>query len=245
MTVSEMSSRLGNLMNDVNEVTYTSSIKLDALNQAQKELVLYLLSFGQEYSHVFDILNELMVIQSVSGMTSSGWSLSGVSGRNFLRNGYVNSSIIDDDGNERWCERITADRLGLQQNQYTMGTTRSPKIAIISGSLYLYVNLYPKDLTLYFIGEPYKLAVAASGSGKTQLVATSDLNVLLHDTMVLMAEVQLRRLRATERDIQEAQLVQSFVNQQIQAMIGGAKTEPESNADGQFKREMSEFMEKR
>ena len=239
LTVSNMSSRLGNLMDDPNEEVFTSALKLDALNDAQKELVLKLLSFGSSHSHIYDALNEIMVKETFSNVTAAGFNLNNTVSRNFLRNGFVNASIIDDDGNKRWCTRITTDKLGVTQNQYMAGSTTDPKVNITSNNFELMVDVgsYPKDVTCYYVGEPYTMAASASGSGKTQVVAICDLNPVMHDLLVLMAEAQLRRLRGTERDTTSALALDKKVTEQIIALARGAKVEVQENTPGQYGRE--------
>jgi hypothetical protein len=164
-----------------------------------------------------------------------------------LRGGYINAHILDDDNNQRWCTRLTTDRLGLTANQYFAGTTRNPKVHITGNIFKLLITTasYPKDVTVYFVGEPYKLATTETGSKKTSTVTTSNLNVLFHEVLVLMAEVQLRRLRGTERDFAEAKIVQGFVDRSIASLINAGRGEPQTRTAGQFRREADDMLEKR
>lgn len=246
MTVSESLTMLGYLLTDSNEEVWTSTVKLDALNSAQRELVLILLGFQRQYFGVYDLLNEIQEVETQSvGIT--GFSLSGMTERNFLRNGFVNASIIDDDGYTRWCERVATDKLGITENRYFEGTTRDPKCRITGAVFHLLIDFtsYPRNCQIFYIGMPYTLATAAAGSGKTQSVSTCDLNPLMHDLVVLMAEVKLRRMRGDAVDFQQAQFVSGFVQQQIQLLVSGAMGEPQTKTFGQFARQQADFMQDR
>jgi hypothetical protein len=195
---------------------------------------------------VIDLLSEIQEVEMPS-VSVGGYDLTGLSNRYMLRNGYVNASIIDDDGYERFCERIAVRKLGLTENRYYEGTTRDPKIRIFGDTLYLMVSVggLPRTVTLYYIGQPYKLATVAASSGKNSEVTTCELNPLLHDLVVMMAEVKLRRMRGGNDNFQQAQLVDTFVKQQIQLLVTGAQGEPQVNTFGQFARQQAEFLKKR
>lgn len=246
MTVVEMISSVGYLLNDSGEEVWTSTVKLNALNSAQRELVLMLLGFQRQYSGIYDLLNEIQERETQSvGVT--GFDLDSMAERYFLRNGFVNASIIDDDGYVRWCERISTDKIGITENRYFEGTTRDPKCRITGHIFHLLISFtsYPRACDVYYIGMPYTLATAASGTDKDQTVATCDLNPLMHDLVVLMAEVKLRRMRGDAVDFTQAQFVSGFVQQQIQLLVSGAMGEPQSKTFGQFARQQADFMQER
>jgi len=252
MTVSEMSTLLGSLLNDPNAEVFTATdYKLPALNSAQRELVLMLLGYanmdGGQRETVFDILSEIQEVETHS-VDSSGFDLGSVTNRHFLRNGFVNASIVDDDDMTRWCTRITTAGMGKTENRYFEGTTRDPKVRIWGNKFYLLISVggYSRDTTIYYVGMPYTLvASGAAGLGKNTTVTTCDLNPLLHDLIVLLAEVKCRRMRGTESDFAEAQLVSNFAMQQIQLLVQGAINEPQSKTLGQFMRNQMQYMEKK
>lgn len=248
MTVSEMSTLLGSLLNDPNAEVFTAAdYKIPALNSAQRELVLMLLGYANidgQRETVFDILSEIQEAET-HAIDSSGFDLSTVTARHFLRNGFVNASIIDDDDVVRWCTRITTANMGRTENRYFEGSTRDPKVRIWENKLYLLISVggYPRNTTIYYIGMPYALSTTAGGSGKDAIVTTSNLNPLLHDLIVLLAEVKCRRMRGTESDFAEAQLVSNFAMQQVQLLVQGAINEPQSKTLGQFMRNQNSFMQ--
>lgn len=248
MTVSEMSTLLGSLLNDVNAEVYTATdYKIPALNSAQRELVLLLLGFQYQYDSVVELLTEIQEVETLQVSTGGVDIAAAITERYFLRNGFVNASITDDDGYLRWCERISERKIGITENRYQEGTTRDPKIRIWGNKIYLMITVgaLPRALDFYYIGQPYTLATAASSSGRDQAVTTCELNPLLHDLVVLLAEVKLRRMRGGQDNFQQAQLVNSFAQQQIQLLATGAHGEPKVQTFGQFARQQDEFIQKR
>lgn len=246
MTVSEMLTLAGYLLNDTNEEVWSSTIKLSALNSAQRDLVLSLLGYKREYSDVLDLLSEIQEKETQS-VGTSGFNLDNMVERYFLRNGYINSSILDQDDVTRWIEKIATSKMGITENRYFEGTTRDPKCRITANTYHLLITVgnYPRNVDFYYVGQPYTLATTASGTGKTQLVATCELNPLMHDLVVLMAEVKLRRMRGSDADFQQAQIVSAFVAGQISLLVTGAQGEPEARTVGQFVRKQAEFMQGR
>lgn len=248
MTVSEMSTMLGSLLNDINGEVFTATdYKLPALNVAQRELVLTLLGYQYQFEGVTELLTEIQEVESPSIGTGGIDIDTSITERYFLRNGFVNASIVDNDGYTRWCTRIPERKIGITENRYNEGTTRDPQIRIFGKKIYLMVSIgdLPRTVDLYYVGQPYGLATTASGTGRDQYVTTCELNPLLHDLIVLMAEVKCRRMRGTPDDFQQAQLVNSFVMQQIQLLATGAQGEPKVGTFGQFTREQNEFMKQR
>lgn len=247
MTVSEQITSLGNLLNDPNSEVWTSTVKLEALNAAQREIVLYLLGFGQKNQDVFTLLSEIETEETVP-IDSTGVNLtSQVTNRYFIRNGFINARFVDVDGYTRWVERIAASKLGITENRYFEGTTRDPRCYISGNKLYLLVSVgsYPVNLILTYIGAPKTLATSVTGSGRDATVTTSELNVLFHDLNVLMAEVKLRRMRGDKSDFEQAQFVWQFCQQQIQLLVNGSINEPQTRTVGQFSRNQDNFMVKR
>lgn len=220
---------------------------MPALNSAQRELVQMILGYNQQFTGVYDLLNELQVVETHS-IDTSGFNLGSVTTRHLLRNGLLNVSIVDDDDYTRFATRVTTDKFGITENRYFEGTTRDPKYRVFGNRLYLLISVggYPRNATIYYIGQPYDLVTTVTvASGKSQNVTTCDLNIVLHDLVVLLAEVKLRRMRGDDRDFKEAQLVSQFVSQQLSLLISGATGEPQQNTLGQFTRDQEKFMNRR
>jgi len=247
MTASEMLTSLGNLLNDPNSEVWSSTVKLEALNAAQRELVQMLLGFQQKFQDVFTLLSEIEEEKTIA-IDSTGVDLgSQIQERYFLRNGFVNARFTDQDGYTRWVERVAASKLGITENRYFEGTTRDPRCYISGGKLYLLVSVgsYPINLIVTYIGMPFTLGTTASGTARDQVITTCELNPILHDLIVLMAEIKLRRMRGDKSDFEQANFVNQFVQQQIQLLVSGAVNEPQTKTVGQFARNQGDFMMKR
>lgn len=235
-TVSTILSDLGNALNDPNSQVFTSALKLTALNNAQNELVLRILAFGDDFQGIYDLFSEI-VEEETKSVGTSGFGLGGLSNRNILRNGFINSRITVS-GEFKFVVRYTIDKLGVTQNYYLSGTDEDPTCRIVTNKYYidLDVGSYPKNVTMWYVGEPYTMAAAATGSGKTQSVATPDLNVIMHDLLAKIAERDLRRGRGDPSDFKEAQEIERQVNLEIQSLVRGQKQTPKSSTVGQFDR---------
>lgn len=247
MNVSEMDGLLSRLVNDPNSEVWSQTIRLEALNSAQRELVQILLGFSQKYQGIFDLLNEIQEVKSIL-IDSTGIDLgSQITERYFLRNGFVNCNFTDPDGNVRWCERIPTDKMGITENRYFAGTIRDPKCRLFSNKFYVDVSVgyYPLTANIFYVGMPFTLGTTASGTDRDRTVTTCELNPLFHDLIVLMAEVKLRRMRGDKNDFEQAAFVQQFVTQQIQLLVSGSMNEPQTKTTGQFARNQDEFMLKR
>jgi len=225
-TVSALLTDLGNSLNDPNEDVFTSVLKLLEMNRAQNELVRRLMAFSEQYEGIYDLLTEITSKDTLS-VGTSGTALSGLTARNILRGGLINSRITIG-GVDRFVTRLPLGKIGVQANSFLKGSDEDP-VCFIETDLYqldISAGSYPQTVTIWYVGEPYTMAAAASGSGKTQLVATPDLNVLLHDVIVRIAERELRRGRGTQTDFAEAKEIEAQVNTEIQSLVRGDKTEP-------------------
>lgn len=238
MTVTEMDTKLKNDLSDPNGEVWTQSAnRLPALNSAQRTFAALLISTGNR-----ELLDELEEEEQPS-VDSTGYALTSLTNRYFMRNGYVKAYILDDGGVKRWVTKLDSEDVGLTENSYMAGTTRSPKLYITSDLLYLLITTggYPRTLYLTYIGMPHTLATSASGSGKTQQVATCELNPMYHDLIVMMAEVELRRQRGDASDFNQIQIISQYVSGQL-AMLGRAK-EPNAKEEavGQFMRKQQDM----
>lgn len=228
-TVSSLLTDLGQALNDPNEQVFTAALKLTAMNNAQRELVLRLLAFGEKFEGIQDLLTEVVEKETLSSVSTSGFALSGLSNRNLLRNGYINSRI-NISGADVFVTRRSLDKLGYGQNSFLKGSDDDPVCYFEGGTYFLNITAgsYPQDVTFWYVGEPYEMAAAASGSGKTQLVATPDLNVIMHTLLIRIAERDLRRGRGTQTDFAEAREIEAQVTLEIQALAQGDRAEPET-----------------
>jgi len=217
-------------------------LKLTALNNAQRELVLRLLAFGDEYDGIYDLLTEITEKETFSVTTTGTALASGLSNRNHLRNGYINSRVTIS-GTNRFVERRSLDKLGLESNSWLAGSDDDPYCYIEGDKYFLNVSVgsYPQTVTYWYVGEPYTLATSASGSGKTQSVATPDLNVLLHSLLTKIAERDLRRGRGDQTDFAQAAEIEKQIMVEIQSLVRGDLLESDASSEkvGQFNREVS------
>lgn len=243
-TVSSLVTELGNSLNDANEQTFTSALKITALNNAQSELVLRVLGFTGKFQGIYDLLSDV-VEEEIMNIGTSGFNLNSLANRNVLRNGYINSRL-NISGKDKFPVRYTIDRLGITENSFMAGSDEDPVCRIVSNKYFLDIDVgsYPQNVTIWYIGEPYTMAASAAGSGKTQSVATSDLNVVFHDLMVLIAKTELLLGRGTPRDIQEANVSNQRATSQILSLVKGQAGEPKTASIGQYIRKAEESQEK-
>jgi len=234
LTAAEMRDELGEKMNDPQFLVWTQSLIFKALNTGQREVISFLLSNGTELQHYTDILSEVQEIEDVI-VPSQGFVLSGLLNRTFLRNGFINSSIVDNDGITKWPERVEAGNLGTTSNRFVQGTAEDPKCFIFANkyNLQLEVGSFPKTVTFYYIGEPKDISPSQD----------SELNPILHDIILKFGEVELRRLRGDTEDFQQASFVLQMANQQLVALSQGAKIENQThNTASEFPRKQDELI---
>ena len=232
-----MDTRLSQRLGDPNSNIWTQAThRVPMLNDAQTDLVLSLLSFSQEYSHIFDLLSGLQKLDSAISVGTSGFALSGLSGT-YLENGYVNSSAILDN-KVRWVVRITADKLGITQNSFLGGTDRSPKAYVWEKKFYMLVTLgsYPVTVDFYYITEPTLMAISGP--------VNSDLNVILHNLVVKIAAVKCLAMRMDAKDAVRIQQLENAIERDISRVASGSAKSPKSNTTGQHLRERKEMLNK-
>lgn len=236
-TVSTLLSDLGSRLNDPNAEVFTSTIKLVALNNAQHELVLRVLAFNPtKFEGIYDLLSEI-IEEEENSVAVTGFDFASLSNRNILRNGFVNSRIVID-GEYKFPVRYSIDRFGMTENRFLSGSNDYPVCRIVSDKYYLDIDVgsYPIDVTMWYVGQPYTLAAAVSGSGKTQSVATPDLNVIMHDVLVKIAHRDLLRHRGDQTDFAQAREVEQQVTLEIQSLVRGQQLTPKSGTVGQYSR---------
>lgn len=236
-TVSTLLSDLGNQLNDPNEQVFTQSLKLTALNNSQNELVLRILAFSEQFDGIQDLLSEIIEKETKS-VNTTGFDLANLTNRNILRNGLINTRLTID-GEFKFPVRYGIDKLGYQENSFLKGSDDYPVAYIEDNKYFLDIDVgsYPKNVTFWYIGEPYQLvASGAGGSGPSTTVSTPDLNVIMHDLLAKIAERDLRRGRGDPTDFAEAKQIEAQVNLEIQSLVRGEKVEPQSQTVGQFER---------
>lgn len=235
-TVTTLLADLGNSLNDPNEEVFTQALKLTELNNAQLYLVIKLLGFGTKFNGIYDLLSEIVEMETKS-IDTSGFDLSSLTNRNFMNNGLINTRI-NLDGIDRFPVRYALDDYGLTENSFLAGSDDFPVIRIDRNKIYLDVSVgrYPLNIDIWYVGEPYTLATSASGNGKTQSVATPDLNIMMHDLIALIAQRRLLIGRGDLTDIQQAALLKRDIDEQINALARGQDITPKSETLGQFNR---------
>jgi len=234
LTAAQMAGNLGNLMNDPGSLVWTDAFKFQALNTAQREVISFLMANGTELQHYIDLLSEIQEIEDIV-VTSQGFVLSGLTKRTFLRNGFINSSIIDNDGLIKWPKRVKTGNLGFTANRFTRGTAEDPICSIFANKYILAVEpgSYPKTVSFYYVGEAKDISA----------IQNCELNPILHDIVVKLAEVDLLRLRPDQTDLVRIGIVERKIQQQLIALTQGAKVENQTHqTSSEFPRKQDELI---
>lgn len=236
MTSAEMDTRLSQLLADPNGNHWTQATdRIPSINDAQLDLVMRLLSFGDMYSHIYNIFAGIQK-KEVQSVGSAGFLLSSLS-ETFLQNGFVNSSVILD-SKEKFPVRLPIDKLGLKQNRFFGGNNRSPKFYIFEDTYFLLVDVgsFPVSTTFYYIRKPKDIAISP--------VQNSEFNEILHNMVVKMAMVRCFSMRSEQKDLARIQQLENEIEKGILSLARGAKTEPQTSTVGQYLREQKEAIQK-
>lgn len=229
MTSTVMDTRLSQLLADPNGNHWTQAThRVPSLNNAQSDLVMRLLAFGEQYKHIFGLLSGIQKKETVN-VTAGGYALSGLTGT-IMQNGYVNSSVLLDDVT-KYPTKIDADQLGLTKNFFFRGTNISPKCYIWESKYYLLVDTgsFPVSTTFYYIRESATIAVGSQDS---------ELNVIMHNLIIKMAMVRCYSMRSAQTDLARIQQLEKEINIDIMSLVRGDKFEPKSDGEaGQSLRE--------
>ncbi|MHC4325318.1 MAG: hypothetical protein ACYSUX_13730, partial [Planctomycetota bacterium] len=98
LTVTQMQTYVSQILSDTGNVKWTNATHiLPALNSAQEEFVIKILSFTSQNRNAFEVLSEIQAskVASVASVASGGYALSGVDSTPgpFMRNGLINASV--------------------------------------------------------------------------------------------------------------------------------------------------------
>lgn len=178
MTVTEMLSILGLELGDPNENQFIESDKLNLLNSAQDEIISDILVSG---------VDKLWGLQKEKqfNVGSSGYALSNLGNYKMLENGYIASRIT----NSTWIYRQSVDDIGEMQNELLDGTDDNPVCVFFANKYNLYVDTYPKNVTMWYIRKPKTLV--ASGASETDYTTTTcELSNIFHPLVIKRAKIK-------------------------------------------------------
>ena len=199
MTVNEMLSALGYRLDDPDAGTYTSAIKLSALNTA------YAYAVGQADSA---LLTGQQTTASITG-TLLGTALPS----DYFR--YV-ASCASGKSPVQWIEKVEIDNLAKLDNYFVQGTGSSPKCAIFNSKYYLFVDTYSTanaTIRLYYIKTPTALTAVAT---------QCPVHLALHPILIRMAEAELRA-SYKYGDFAQAEAMRTSAIEQILALNAQVK----------------------
>lgn len=199
--------------------------RLPALNSANRQIITKVLGMARKSTSMFDLLGGLQASQTVA-VGASGYTLSNLSAAMFAETGFIRAQVTLDGVDQR-CIRYSEDQEGLQQNYYLQGNNEYPVIRFQGGKMYIDVDNaeYPTNVTLYYIKSPDEIA-----DNDTAIQVDES----LHDTIVLMAEADCRRMGD---DFVQAAKIEEQVNQNIMLLAQGSAAGQKSGTLGQFSRE--------
>jgi len=230
MTVSEMDTRLSQLLNDTNGRRWTQDDhRLPALNDAQDWVVATLLGILGKES--FSLLNSIQGHKQIS-VPTTGYAISTLGddpGELFSEDGFIRAYVMVN-GEKKRCVRLTPDKEGLQQNWYLKGCNSYPIIRFEIGNIYIDVDdgNYPVTTDIYYIRDPKELVVS-SASGYQ--VTTCELDVGLHNVVVKASEAFCRRMAD---DFDQANIILSSVYEDIKIIARTPQRSVKSGIIGQW-----------
>lgn len=228
-TVTELDSDLEYAISDPNENTWNQTQRLDKLNEAQIDLINFILSKAILDHRIYDILAEIQETQSGVSLASTGYDFGNVTTRDYMTNGLVQVECTLA-STTRYPVPTSIASIGVTQNRFMGGDNSNPLRYIWNNKLFVLADSYPITTNIYYIGRPYTLGTSSSGSGKTQVVDTPDINVSMHQLLVKMAKVKLLSMRSEEKDLAEIQLTNNEITININSIIEGAIGNPDDEA---------------
>ena len=170
MTGAQLVSTLGFRLEDEAASIYSSSVKLDALNMAQKTVVSMI---DNSY------LTELETVKNDQALSSGAVSFSSAS-IDPIRNGIIG---IYDETNDKWCTFINPRDVHTLDSQYYSGTTSSPIAYIFSETIYVKPTTV-STVDIWYLKSPTDLADDST---------ECELNPALQEAVLDFAEAQLFR----------------------------------------------------
>jgi len=223
-----MDTYVSRLLNDEGSVKWTSSAhRLPALNTAQNDFVLKVLSYGQE-PRILDILTEIQD-EAVLSIETTGYALSELAGP-MVHGGVIGLKCLLDK-KYVWATRIPSRNLPQQTNRYRKGSDTSPQFYIIKNVLYVTVGdgSYPVSSTLYYVREPKELVTAGPAEYQT---AVCEINSMYHEFICKMATAECHRMHGDTVNLNRYGAIMQEVESQIQRIaVGGASESMNTNKE--------------
>lgn len=239
--VTDLDSLLSQLLADPSGDIWTQTgERMPSLNSAQDELVEKLLGFSTRFQKVFDLFSELQEIEETT-ITTNGLIMSTVlDDRYFLTNGFVNSEIIVDQ-KTKYPKRLGVSNLGSTMNFFNRGSDLDPKCYIFKDTYNLLISTgsYPVPIKIFYVGRPYRMvASGAAGIDRDRTVANPDLNPMLHNVMIKIAQMKCYQMRSDQADIARIQKLSTEINEDIVFLATGSKNETQNAPplDGEARR---------
>jgi len=226
MTGAQMDDLLMQLLGDPNSRRWDqTNHRLPALNSAYRQVVMKVLGMAQRDDSMFDLLQGLQASQTV-GVNVTGYTVSGLTNEMFSETGFMSAQVTLD-GEDQWCVRYTTDQKTMKQNRYLRGNNEYPVIRFEGGKMYVDIDnaSYPTDVTLYYIKTPSTIADEAT---------EPDVDDILHDTIVLFAEAECRRM--ADDFVQAAKILEE-ANSNLALLARGSAASIKSGTPGQYLRE--------
>ena len=184
MTGNEMLSNLGLRLEDPAASVFTSAVKLDSLNLAQKTVCSMI---DNAY------LVELQTIADNKTVSTGActFDVAFGSGVNPIRNGITG---IYDETNDVWCTMIEPGDVKRLENSYLDGSTSNPVAYVFADTIYIKPTSV-SSIDVWYIKEPTDLAASAT---------ECELNPALQEMVLDFAESQLWRMDAKSDRAQSA-----------------------------------------
>ena len=184
MTGNEMLSNLGLRLEDPAASVFTSAVKLDSLNLAQKTVCSMI---DNAY------LVELQTIADNKTVSTGACTFDVAFGScvNPIRNGITG---IYDETNDVWCTMIEPGDVKRLENSYLDGSTSNPVAYVFADTIYIKPTSV-SSIDVWYIKEPTDLAASAT---------ECELNPALQEMVLDFAESQLWRMDAKSDRAQSA-----------------------------------------
>ena len=173
MTGTELSSNLGLRLEDSAEGIFTSQMKVNAINSAQKQVVSLI-----DNKH----LAELEVVAN-NQATSAGVVSFSTASITPIGNGIV--GVYDED-NDKWCTRVEPGEVKRLENSYLSGDTTSPVFYVFDETIYVKPTT-ATIIDIWYINKPTDYTTGT-------LSSSCELAPALQEVLLDIAESQLWRM---------------------------------------------------
>ena len=237
-TVSQLHSMLAKRLRDSGEEKYTSAsgIKLEALNVAVRDIVLFIIALsGRSKARAFNLLRSLISSDIDVSVSSSGVDLSSLSDRvNTLVNVYVKPSTKPD-GYYAVIRDITA--LGRSKNMWLSGNDEYPVAYIKQNKIYVDIDpgSYPVNCDIYYIRDPKELVISSPSGYQTDVFELDDKFVNL------TLDIAQRYCYIASQDIDQYRVFAQEAVNKFMMMSGVGLSQPVERSVGQFLRKQDEM----